>query len=79
MFKKTALTLTVLSIASTAFAMSDIDTNADDVLSLNELKAAYPEISEDQFARADANDDGVLTQQELADAVQADVLPDLKG
>ena len=79
MFKKAALTLTVLSLATTGFAMSDADANADKVLSMEEMKAAYPEISEDQFALADANSDGVLTEQELSDAVQAGVLPDLGG
>jgi Ca2+-binding EF-hand superfamily protein len=43
------------------------------------MKAAYPEINEDQFTLADANGDGMLTEQELKDAVEAGVLPDLGG
>ena len=43
------------------------------------MQAAYPEINEDQFTLADANGDGALTEQELKDAVEACVLPDLGG
>ena len=43
------------------------------------MKAAYPEFNEDQFTLADANGDGMLTEQELKDAVEAGVLPDLGG
>ncbi len=79
MFKKTALTLTALSFATASFAMSDADANTDKMPSMEEMKAAYPEVSEDQFTLADANGDGMLTEQELSDAVQAGVLPDLGG
>lgn len=79
MLLKATLTLAALSIATVGFAMSDADANADKMLTLEELQAAYPEISEDQFTLADANGDGALTEQELSDAVQAGVLPDLGG
>ncbi|WP_439144132.1 hypothetical protein [Planktotalea sp.] len=79
MYLKAALTLTALTLASTSFAMSDADANDDKMLSMDEMKAAYPEINEDQFTLADANGDGALTEQELKDAVEAGVLPDLGG
>lgn len=79
MYLKTTLTLAALTFASAAFAMSDVDANADKMLSLEEMKAAYPEISEDQFARADVNADGMLSDEELTEAVKAGVLPDISG
>lgn len=79
MFNKATLTLAALSFATAGFAMSDADANDDKMLSMEEMKAAYPEINEDQFTLSDANGDGMLTEQELSDAVQAGVLPDLGG
>jgi len=79
MYLKAAPTLTALSFATASFAMSNADANADKMLSMEEMKAAYPEISEDQFTLANANGDGALTEQELKGAVEAGVLPDLGG
>ncbi len=79
MYLKATLTLTALTLATASFAMSDADANADKMLSMDEMKAAYPEINEDQFTLADANGDGLLTEQELKDAIEAGVLPDLDG
>lgn len=77
MFTRATLTIAVLSLSTAAFAMSDADANGDKMLTLDEMKAAYPEISEDQFMQADADSDGVLSEQELSDATQAGVLPKL--
>jgi Ca2+-binding EF-hand superfamily protein len=79
MLLKATLTLAALSFATAGFAMSDVDANADKMLSMEEMKAAYPEISEDQFNLADANADGMLTEEELTEAVKAGVLPDISG
>ena len=78
-YLKATLTLTALTLVSASFAMSDADANDDKMLSMEEMQAAYPEINEDQFTLADANGDGALTEQELKDAVEAGVLPDLGG
>lgn len=75
MFNKAALTLTALTFATASFAMSDADANGDKLLTIDEVKAAYPEISEDQFSEADIDKDGALSETELADAVAAGVLP----
>ena len=77
MFTKASLTLAALTISTAAFAMSDADANGDKLLTIDEMKATYPEISEDQFMQADANSDGVINAQELSDATQAGVLPNL--
>ncbi|MGB7317488.1 MAG: EF-hand domain-containing protein [Planktotalea sp.] len=77
MFTKATLTLAAISLASASFAMSDADANGDKMLTLDEMKSAYPEISEDQFMQADADSDGILSEQELANAVESGVLPQL--
>lgn len=76
MFKKTtAFAATLLVLSNAAFAMSDSDANGDKMITLEELQAAYPEVSEDMFNEADSDQDGVLTTVELADAIAAGVLP----
>lgn len=77
MFTKATLTLAALSFATASFAMSDADANGDKLLTMDEMKAAYPEINEDQFTQADADNDGALSEQELSDATQAGILPKL--
>ncbi len=77
MFNKATLTLAAFLFATAGFAMSDADANGDKMLTLDEMKASYPEISEDQFMQADADSDGALSAQELTDATQAGVLPKL--
>ena len=79
MFTKATLTLAAVTFATASFAMSDADANGDKLLTMDEVKAAYPEVSEDQFMQADADSDGVLSEQELSDATQAGVLPNLGG
>lgn len=79
MLLKATLTLAALTFATASFAMSDADANGDKLLTMDEVKAAYPEISEDQFMQAYADSDGVLSEQELSDATQAGVLPNLGG
>ncbi|WP_293451428.1 hypothetical protein [Planktotalea sp.] len=51
MLLKSTLTLAALSFATASFAMSDVDANAD----------------------------GMLTEEELTEAVKAGVLPDISG
>lgn len=75
MLTRMTLTLIAATLASGSFAMSDADSNDDKRLSMEEVKTAYPEISEDQFNEADTDQDGALSETELADAIAAGVLP----
>lgn len=74
---KTPLTLAALLCATSAFAMSSADANDDTMITISEMKAAHPEVSEDQFNEADANDDGVIDLEELTAAITAGVLPNI--
>ena len=69
----------LLATTTSTFAMSGADANGDGVLTLDEVKAAAPEVSEDMFNTADADNDGVLREGEIADAVASGLLPQLDG
>ena len=64
-----ALTITALS------AQSEMDTDGDGMLSYNELLAAYPAMSEDNFIAMDTNSDGAVDADELKMATEAGLLP----
>lgn len=60
-----ALTMTAAAYAAVPdFATVDADGNG--TISMDELKAAIPDISPDKVQAADANGDGQLDQQEYA-------------
>ena len=46
------------------FDGAEIDGDGDGAISLEELQAVRPEITEDQFARMDRNADGVISEDE---------------
>ena len=51
------------------------DVDGDGMVSMEEFTAAYPELTEETFAVADANADGMLDADEIAAAAEAGVLP----
>ena len=66
---KKILTLAGIVLFSTAAfaeapAFNQADTNADGVLSMEEVKAALPEMDEAAILAADANGDGGITEDE---------------
>ena len=67
--KKLLTVLAVSAFATTsAFAaeLKDIDTDSNGMVSMEEAKAAMPNISEEAFKGADADGDGSLNAEELA-------------
>ena len=71
--------LTALALSSTAFANTEIDTDGDGVMSMEELQTAYPTLSEDLFAAMDAYGDGTIDADEFQAAQDAAVLPVTDG
>ena len=65
----TALPALAMGQAATA------DTNGDGMLSVEEVLAAYPEVSTDTFMEADTDGDGLLSAEELAAAQEAGLMP----
>ena len=81
--KKTILALSAAALAltgTTAIAQyrgagHNADTDGDGTYSMEELKAAFPDMADDVFATVDANGDGAVDADELAAAQEAGTLP----
>lgn len=67
-----ALTLPVTAMATDVASM---DADGDGVVTMPEFQEAMPDADAGTFSQIDANADGVLDEQEIADAVAAGVLP----
>lgn len=74
-----SLLMAVLLAPAAALAAGDVDANDDGILTLEEVQAAYPEISTGAFGAMDANADGALDQEEVAAAQKAGLLPLTEG
>ena len=79
MTRKIIAAATILVTAAAAFAMTEIDSDGDNMLSMDELKAAYPDMTEDQFGDADTDADGMINEEELANARTAGLIPEDQG
>lgn len=67
--KKLLATLAVSLFAITsaqAAELADLDKDADGMVSMEEAKAAMPDLSVEKFQAADADGDGKLSVDELA-------------
>ena len=66
------LTLAAVVAATASFAqMADVDQDGDGMASFDEIVAAYPDVTEDQFAAMDTNGDGTLDEAEMTAAMEA--------
>ena len=59
--------------ATAAFAQVE-DTDGNGTYSIEEIQAAYPDVTEDTFAIVDVNGDGAVDADELAAAENAGLL-----
>lgn len=77
--KTLALTLSAAALAATGAMAQDAggvqDENEDGIYSMEELTAAYPELTEEQYDAIDADGDESVDVGEFADAVEAGLLP----
>jgi hypothetical protein len=76
---KTFAAIAATALCLPAFAMGqsavEADANADGVLSLAEVQAVYPDMTEEQFVTADLNGDSVLEDAEITAAQEAGLMP----
>lgn len=76
---KTFAAIAATALCMPAFEMGQsavqADTNEDGVLSLAEVQAVYPDVSEDMFITADLNGDGALEDAEVKAAQEAGLMP----
>lgn len=76
--KRTAIVASILALsAGGAFAatLADLDTDKNGTLSMAELKAKVPALTEDQFKAMDTNADGAIDGTEFDAAVKAGTIP----
>jgi len=65
------VTATALALLGTPIVAQGVpDTDGSGTLSMEELRAVYPSVTEEQFAQIDANTDGEVDADEF-DAAQA--------
>ncbi len=76
---KTFAVIAATALCVPAFAMgqsaTQADSNEDGVLSLAEVQAVYPQVTEDMFTTADLNGDGALEDAEVKAAQEAGLMP----
>lgn len=76
---KTLAAIAATALCMPAFAMGQTavqaDTNEDGLLSLTEVQAVYPDMTEEMFATADLNGDGSLEDAEVKAAQEAGLMP----
>ena len=66
---------TLLGLGAGVAAAAEIeDANGDGVYSMDEVKAAYPDLTEELFGTLDLNGDGALDAEELAAGETAGLL-----
>lgn len=68
-------TTVIVTLAGASFAAALIDNNGDGILTLDEVKAAFPEIKAEEFSIMDVNSDGVLDTSEVSAAQDAGLMP----
>ena len=62
-------------LASAVWAQTMVeDTDGDGVYSMEEMRAAYPDVSDDVLVQVDVNEDGAIDEEELAAAIAVGVL-----
>lgn len=73
----TAIATTALCLPAFAMGQSapQVDANEDGVLSLEEVQAVFPDMTEDQFLTVDLNGDGMLEDAEVKAAQEAGLMP----
>ena len=69
------ITVTCAVLVGTAWAQTMVeDTDGDGVYSMEEMRAAYPDVSDDVLVQIDVNEDGAIDEDELAAAIAVGVL-----
>lgn len=66
-------------LAAPVLAQAEMDTNADGMYSMEELMASFPDMTQETFTTADANGDGQIDAEELAQAQADGLIPATEG
>ncbi|MBT8412971.1 MAG: hypothetical protein KJO30_01465 [Boseongicola sp.] len=69
------ITITCAVLAGAVWAQTMVeDADGDGVYSMEEMRAAYPDVSDDVLVQIDVNEDGAIDEDELAAAIAVGVL-----
>ncbi|MEL7107551.1 MAG: hypothetical protein AAGM21_16640 [Pseudomonadota bacterium] len=66
---------TMASTLAVAATMEEADSNADGMITFDELLVVAPDVSEETFRLADANGDGMIDVEEFGMAQETGLLP----
>lgn len=75
MTKFIAILLGLGFLANSAIAATEIDSNGDGLMTIDEVQAVYPDVTTDAFAEADTNDDGALDDDEMVAGQEQGLIP----
>lgn len=71
----TLISIACAVVAGVAFAQSMVeDTDGDGVYSMDEMRAGYPDVSDEVLVQIDVNEDGAIDEEELAAAIAVGLL-----
>lgn len=76
MFKTTTAATFALAIALPGVALAELDANGDGAVTMSEFQEAYPDAEPGTFSALDTDADGALSEDEIAAAVDAGILPE---
>lgn len=83
MTKFIAILLGLGFLANSALAIGEdaveIDTNGDGLMTIDEVRAVFPDVSVEAFSEVDANDDGVLDDSEMVTGQEQGLIPIATG
>ncbi|WP_137702057.1 penta-EF hand family protein [Marimonas lutisalis] len=68
------LVLGAAVLAATQAFAAPVDSDGNGTFSMEEMSEAYPNLTEEQFADMDANEDGEIDEVELNDAIENGVI-----
>ncbi|MHA6262090.1 EF-hand domain-containing protein [Arenibacterium sp. CAU 1754] len=72
-------TAIALGLSTASWAATELDTNGDGMLTLDEVQAVYPDVTPETFSSMDVNADGALDDDEVVAAQEAGMMPKTEG
>lgn len=74
-----AIAMVLATSGWSAGKIGAMDVNADGVLTIDEVRAALPEVTVEAFSAMDVNADGTLDEDEVGAAQDAGLMPTTEG
>ena len=75
MTKFIAIAIGLGALAQSAAAMTEIDANGDGLMTIEEVRAVFPEITAETFSAVDVNGDGALDDAEMVAGQEQGLIP----